>query len=285
RLLALEQQRSLRERQAALAKELADFAKERSAKGELSPLDAAQALVDAQQALLGGRTLETERVTVTGALKQLLGMSAETPLTVSGTLPDLEVPVGTNFDRRPDLQGARLKEEAAKTGVDLARTRKWDDLDAGLFAAREREGRPDGERDHSGYVGVRFSLPLPFWNQNEGEVAEKTAGVERAALETEALASAIANEAAAARDEMEAHLSLAGEMKETLLPAVREQADRLKTAYERGETDLLSVLRSREQQLRLEAASLDAERDFHLARIRYEAALGVHAPAASPSGK
>ncbi|MCB1086571.1 MAG: TolC family protein [Verrucomicrobiae bacterium] len=285
RLLALEQQRSLRERQAALAKELADFAKERSAKGELSPLDAAQALVDAQQALLGGRTLETERVTVTGALKQLLGVSAETPLTVSGNLPDLEVPVGTNFDRRPDLQGARLKEEAAKTGVDLARTRKWDDLDAGLFAAREREGRPDGERDHSGYVGVRFSLPLPFWNQNEGEVAEKTAGVERAALETEALASAIANEAATARDEMQAHLSLAGEMRETLLPAVREQADRLKTAYERGETDLLSVLRSREQQLRLEAASLDAERDFHLARIRYEAALGVHVPAASPSGK
>ena len=28
-----------------------------------------------------------------------------------------------------------------------------------------------------------------------------------------------------------------------------------------------------------EAAALDAVRDFHLARIRYEAAIGKHAPA------
>lgn len=52
-------------------------------------------------------------------------------------------------------------------------------------------------------------------------------------------------------------------------------------SFKTGEADLLSVLRAREQQLELEAAILDASRDFHLARIRYEAAVGLHAPAAS----
>ncbi|MCQ6473622.1 TolC family protein, partial [Vibrio parahaemolyticus] len=50
-------------------------------------------------------------------------------------------------------------------------------------------------------------------------------------------------------------------------------------AYESGQTDLLTILRAREQRLQLEAAALDAVRDFHLARIRYEAAIGKHAPA------
>ena len=38
--------------------------------------------------------------------------------------------------------------------------------------------------------------------------------------------------------------------------------------------DLLTVLRAREQRLQLEAAALDAIRDFHLAKIRYESAIG-----------
>jgi cobalt-zinc-cadmium efflux system outer membrane protein len=283
RLLALEQQRTLRERQSALAKELADFAKERSAQGEISPLDAAQALVDSQRALLAGRTLQTERVVLLGELKRLLGVPAGEDLSVAGALPALEMPAAAGgWGQRPDLQGARLREEAARTDADLAKARKWEDLTAGLFAAKESQGIPGGGRDHADYVGFRISLPLPFWNKNEGQIEEKEAGTRRAALETEALAAEIGNEAAAAREEMAAHAALAAETRATLLPAVREQAERLEAAYKVGETDLLSVLRAREQLIELEAAALGSARDFHLARVRYEEALGVHAPAPAP---
>jgi cobalt-zinc-cadmium efflux system outer membrane protein len=283
KLIAIDQQRALRNRQAEVAKELAVFAKERSAKGELSPLDAAQALVDSQQALLAEKTLETERVTALGEAKRALGVPAEETLTVSGSLPPLSVPVGENWQQRPDFQVSLLKEEAAKTDIDLARSKKWEDASAGIFGAREHEGVPGRSEDHSGYVGFRFSMPLPLRKRNEGEVAEKTASAERAALESDALASAITNEATTAREEMAAHAELAAEMRQTLLPAIREQNDRLEQAYKTGETDLLSVLRAREQQLELEAAVIDASRDFHLARVRYEAAIGLHAPAASGS--
>jgi cobalt-zinc-cadmium efflux system outer membrane protein len=52
----------------------------------------------------------------------------------------------------------------------------------------------------------------------------------------------------------------------------------MQKAYEAGQADLLSVLRAREQRLQLESAALNAERDFHLARIRYEAATGAYLP-------
>lgn len=281
RLIAVDQQRGLRTRQAEVARELADFAKERSAKGELSPLDAAQALVDAQRALLAGKTLETERVAILGEAKRLLGVPSGETLTVAGQLPALSIPLSGDWQQRPDFQAARLKEEAARTDIDIARSEKWEDASAGLFGAREHEGVPGKGEDHSGYAGFRFSIPLPMRKRNEGEVAEKTASAERAGLESEALASGITNEAATAREEMAAHADLAAEMRDTLLPAVREQSRKLEQAYKTGEADLLSVLRAREQQLELEAAILDASRDFHLARIRYEAAVGLHAPAAS----
>lgn len=280
KLIAIDQQRALRARQAGIARELADFAKERSTKGELSPLDAAQALVDAQRALLAGKTLETERVAVHGEAKRALGVSPEETLIVSGSLPSLSLPVGENWEQRPDFQASRLKEEAAKTDVDLAQSKKWEDASAGIYGAREKQGVSGRGIDHSGFLGVRISIPLPLRKRNEGEVVEKTASAERAALESEALAAAITNEATTAREEMAAHAGLAAEIRNTLLPAIREQSERLEQAYKTGETDLISVLRAREQQLELEAAVLDSSRDFHLARVRYEAAIGLHAPAA-----
>ena len=60
---------------------------------------------------------------------------------------------------------------------------------------------------------------------------------------------------------------------------VIEQTGKLEKAYESGQADLLTILRAREQRLQLEAAALDAVRDFHLARIRYVTAIGMHAPA------
>jgi cobalt-zinc-cadmium efflux system outer membrane protein len=281
KLVSLEKQRALRQQQTELAQKLSKFASDRAAKGEISPLDAAQAQVDAQRLLLESRKLETERVSFHGLLKPKLGIRAEDSLTVTGELPSTSLPGQVSWQKRPDYQLARIQEEASRTGIDLARSKKWDDLTAGLMWEGERmEDAPEG-LENTGFIGFRLSIPLPFWNKNEGEIAEKNAAALRASLETKALAASISNEAAAARAEMDANAKLAVETKDKLLPLVLEQTDRLEKAYESGQTDLLTVLRAREQRLQLEAAVLDATRDFHLARIRYESATAKHAPAHS----
>jgi cobalt-zinc-cadmium efflux system outer membrane protein len=275
-LLALDQQRSLRQQQTLLAQELVTFTQSRAEAGELSPLDAAQARVDAQRLPLESRRIETERLALLGALKPLLGLTPEDDLQFSSTLPDLKLPPRGPWHLRPDYQLAQTREQTALTESELAKSRRWQDLNAGLFAAREQQDLSSSQTEHTGFVGLRLSIPLPLWNRNQGEIAEKAASAERARLETTALATSISHEAATARREMEAHAALARETRDKLLPLVNEQAASLQKAFEAGQTDLLSLLRAREQRLQIQATILDANRDFHLARIRYETALGLN---------
>lgn len=281
-LLSIEQQRDLRKQQTELATKLSDFVKGRAKAGELSALDAAQAHVDAQRLLVEGKRLENSSVSLLGSLKPMLGVAPDDALTISGGMPPIVQPSASEgWKQRADYQLARTKTEAAQTDTELAKSRKWQDVSAGIFAAREKQDVDPNHTERTGFVGVRISLPLPFWNRNQGEIAEKVASAERARLEGDALGKMIVSEANTARKEMSSNAILAKDTRETLLPLVLEQSSKLEKAYETGQTDLLTVLRIREQRLQLEAAALDAERDFHLARIRYESAIGKHAPAPS----
>lgn len=272
-IIALDQQRALRQQQRELALKLSDFAKGRADKGELSPLDAGQAQVDAQRLILDARRLDTQRTTLLGALKPMLGVAPQDDLIIRGDLPALVMPGVTPWQRRADYQLAQTKTTAAQTNVALANAKRVQDVSAGLFTAQEKQ-----QGVNTGYVGFRFSIPLPFWNRNQGEIAEKNATAERQRLEAEALGKQIASEADTARREMQANADLARETRDKLLPLVVEQTQKLEKAYETGQTDLLTVLRARDQRLQLEAAALDAARDFHLARIRYESATGAVQP-------
>lgn len=282
-LLTIAKQRDLRHRQTELAQKLSEFASGRAKAGEVSPLDAKQVQLDAQRLRVESRLLEAQSVSLLGQLKPMLGLRSEDALNIAGDLPAMSLPGSTSWTMRPDYQLAQTKIAAAQTDQDLAKARRLPDVTAGFFAAREMQDVTQTNRERTGFLGFRISIPLPFWNRNQGEIAEKAAAAERARLESAALAVQINGEAGTARREMETNASIVRETRDTLLPLAMEQMDAMQKAYESGQADLLSVLRARDQRLQLEAASLDALRDFHLARIRYEAAIGKHAPATTPA--
>jgi outer membrane protein, heavy metal efflux system len=277
-LLALDQQQRLRQGQEELAGKLADFTRDRAAKGELSPLDAAQAKLDAQRLRLERRKLDAQRASLLGQLKPRLGLAPDAPLQLTGELPSPVLPGTAPWQQRADYRLAQTQVQAAQTAVELAKARRLQDVSAGLVGGPEQQWMRGTGGQSTGFIGFRISLPLPFWNRNQGEIAEKAATAERARLETEALGRQIAGEADTARREMQAQAELVRETRDQLLPLVLEQTKQLEQAYEAGQTDLLAVLRARDQRLQLEAAALDAVRDFHLARIRYEAATGILLP-------
>jgi len=279
-ILAIEQQRSLRKQQTELATKLSEFVTGRAKAGELSALDAAQAQVDAQRLIVEARKLEGESRSLLGTLKPMLDLDPDDALSLSGALTEMNVPgKGANWAVRADYQLAEAKLIASQTDIGLAKANKWQDVNAGIFAGPETQNMSGEDRRTNGVIGFRISLPLPFWNKNEGQVAEKTAAAERANLEQAALGKQIRSDAENARKDMQMSHDLARETRDKLLPLVIEQTGKLEKAYESGQTDLLTILRAREQRLALEAAALDAVRDFHLARIRYETAIGKHAPA------
>ncbi len=275
KLLATRQRRELLREQVGVSKKFADFLSEVAAKGEGSALDSGQAKLEATSLSMELRQLDASETALVGELKPLLGMRPGESLSVGGSLPSPSLPsVAADPSRRPDFQVAKLNAQAAAQGVALEQARRYDDVEGGLFAAAERtEDAPEGYENEA-IIGLRFKIALPFWNKNEGAIQEAFARKERKEKEAIALGRGIRLEAEAARAEMAQWTRLIGEIDSTLLPLADEQSKLAEDAYRNGQGEIQAVLRSREKRLQLSAAKLDALREFHLARVRHETALG-----------
>ena len=277
RVLAIRQRRELLRNQIALASEFSEKLSVASKKGEGSALDAATARFEAASISAQIRQLDAEEAAAVGELKPLLGMHAGESISVGGTLAPTSIPESdVNPALRPDFQAAMLEVDAARQGMDLQQALRYDDVEAGLFAAAERtEDAPNGY-DNEGIFGLRFRIPLPLWNKNEGAIEEAQATHERRKLEATALARHIRFEAESDRAQMIEWAKLIRELDETLLPLAADQSKAASDAFAQSQTNILTVFRAREKSLQLAATRLDALREFHLARVRYEASLGNH---------
>ena len=274
KFVSIRQRLVLLERQKKLSGELAEFISEASERGEVSSLDAAQAKLAALRIETAARQLRTKETTVLGKLKPLVGIPPDAAVSPSGNLPAISVPSIKAVDR-PDLDAARIGVEAAATGIALQQARRRDDIEATVFVAGERtEDAPEG-LENEGIIGFKLSIPLPFWNDNSGNIKEATAIRSRKEKEVKAMECGIRHESQTALTEMRQWADLISDLENKLLPLAKEQTELLDNAYRQGQGDLQAVLSSREQTLELLASKIDAMREFRLARIRYEAELGV----------
>jgi len=276
KLLAVRAQRELRQEQLTNSREQTEFITKRVATGEAAAVDATMTELEAQQLSVELLQLETTRAALLGELRPLLGVTTSDAVEITGSLtaPGAVPAARGTGERRADLEAAKHSAEAARQSAGLARAQKWQDFGAGLTASGERtDDAPEGfSNDY--FLGFRLSVPLPFWNRNEGPIAETTAAAARAEKEIEALSLRIRTEAEAARAEMAALAKLVAEMDGALLPKAAQVEEQLRTSYGTGQTPLTEVLRARSRRLELSQRRVDALRDFHLARVRYDAAIG-----------
>jgi outer membrane protein, heavy metal efflux system len=285
KVVALRQQRALREKQIGNSKDLANFMTKRVEAGEASALDAGQVQLETQQLEAELLQLDVTRVTLLGELRPLLGLKTGATLDITGELstPGSLPAGGANPGARADFLAAQAQIRAAENSVELARAQKWEDVGVGFGVEHERsEDAPEGfERDT--FLGLKFSLPLPLWNKNEGRIDEAKAATARAHKEADALAATIRGEAAAARSEMAALAKIVAKLDE-LIPTAARLEEQFRTSYGTGQVALPEVLRARVKRLELEQQRVDALRDYHLARARHQTAT-TPAPAPSPRKK
>lgn len=278
RLLALRGQRALRDRQLANGRELAGFLRQRVAAGETSSLDADLVELETRGIEAERLGLDVERATRIGELRPLLGAGPGTEILLAGDLPGLTGragrAAGADPTRRPDFVASRRTAAAARQQTAVARAERWGDVGVGLnFEVERTEDAPDGLR-RDGLVGLRVNVPVPLWNDNSGRIREAAAAARRADRETGALALAIRAEAATTAAEMTALARVARELDEQAIPAAARLEERTRAAFSAGQLPLPDVLRARDRRVALQRQRLDALRDFHLARVRHEAATG-----------
>lgn len=278
KILSLDGSKALKEKQIANSKELAATSGKIAAEGEGSGLEATQFELEAQQLSLDLLQLESERATLTGEARPLLGIPVSESVEFTGGLPDVAIPsaASPNVTARADYLAAQARIEAARQGIALAKANKWADAGVGLGAQVDRsEDAPEGLKT-DGIIGIKFTLPLPFWNKNEGKIKEAEAATARAEKESEALVAGVRSEVMAALGEMKAARRILDETSGVLLPKALQIEEKISAFYKQSQPGVLltDVLRSREKRLAIEQAKLDALRSYHLARIRFNAAMG-----------
>lgn len=281
KILAVRAARDLRSALMAQAGEFVKAANKAADAAEGSALDAAQLELEQQQSQIELLRLEGERSSLTSTLKPLLGMNPDDALEITGSLTEpsfvtTEKPAAADVRNRPDYQAAEARSEAARRNVDLQRQNRWEDAAFGVNASVERmEDAPEG-LGTDGFIGLKFSIPLPFWNKNEGNIQAAEAASIRAGLQATAVAASIRAETATARSEMAAAALVFENASKVLLPRARELEEKLLEVYRKAGpgSDLSAVLRARERRAALENARLEALRDYHLAEARMRTAMG-----------
>jgi outer membrane protein, heavy metal efflux system len=276
RLVALRSKEAFLEAQLSNSRELAATHARAAAVGEGSELETAQLELEAAQ-------LETQRVQLLGeiaerrgALALLLGLapSAELAVAESLALPETKPLAAGPASDRTDLAAVQARGDSARQAVAVARTHRWEDATVGLYGEIDRnEDSPNGV-ETEGFVGIRFSVPLPLWNDHRNLVSEAAAKAARIEREADALAIRIRAEIAAAEQQKKATAVLAHAIRNRLLPQARSLEERFAKLHAQGQTPFSDVLRARERRLQLEVSELDARRDFHLAHARWMAATG-----------
>jgi cobalt-zinc-cadmium efflux system outer membrane protein len=213
----------------------------KAAAGDRSKYDVARVEVETESVRVEALSTAADVEDLAGQLAVLLGFPGWSPRAM-GTLEVREnLPTGveelwaTANERRPSLIALRRQQVAARGGVFLAQRERLPvpAISGGLQTTREVTGT-------SALFGV--SVPLPFFDRNQGAIAKATAQMTAADLELQAaqaeVRAQIENSALVLAKRKEALRTFEGAVTDRV-PVLRRMAE---DAYREGSADILELL-------------------------------------------
>jgi len=223
--------------------------------------------------------LEADGESAVATLKGSLGMKGADTLVLKGSLAEIisRLKSGTSGKTlyRPDLVRASLEADAAVAEIALAHAEVWEDITVGVeYEFMKTLDGPDLMNEN--FLGARVILPLPVWNRNQGTIAEKTAGRERAGSALEAAKLAIEAEIGAARVRAAKTGSIASLILKDSLPLLDETRGVLESAIQTGQADTTEVITLTNQEINQRLFYVDSLMNQAQALSELEAALGAN---------
>ena len=268
------------------------FVQTRVNEGETAPIELNQLRVEVER-------LRSRRALVEGRLKgTLLKLKSLTGIGPSEILrlgEDLQqsvaLPSATSVDAaveialrsRPDLRFARLSEEVAQAGLQLARAQAVSNLTPFTRYSNSRssfEDTPVGVlRDRDQLLTFGVSVEIPIFNRNQGGKAEAAVAITQALRRREFLEAVIRSEVQSAYARYEAAQTAVTTFEQGAIPRSSENVRTIRAAYQLGAFSITDLL---VEQRRL----LDVQREFTEALAeRYRALADLQAAMGLPVGQ
>lgn len=264
----------------ASAQKTSSLAEERLAAGQGSLAEKSLSLVDQRRI---ANELDSARLTHNLAmlkLKTLLGLGANEPLELSGTLESVIEKLGTPSSpksiHRPDVDLLTLEEEKAGIEIALARAEAWEGIRLGIQYTYDRNtDAPEGLGTDQ-FLGLAVSIPLPVWDQKKGLIEERTAIRDESRARLRAAKLEIENALASALRRVALLRSRLAAFDTQTLDPVSKSVQEMTTAFESGRVDMrdLFIVREKLGQLRLERIALQSQLALALADL--ESTTGNH---------
>jgi cobalt-zinc-cadmium efflux system outer membrane protein len=208
----------------------------------------------------------------------LQGRDPKTPLVLSGDLltdspPDTADAEREALARRPDRQLAVLGINRAAAEIKLARAEKWEDWSAGLDYSRndQKFSAPIGNKLDQ-FLGLSVSIPLPFWNRNQGRITEAQATQQRAEAELNALDLRIATEVRTAGGRLRRLSDILRRYREESLKLSEQNVALTQKGYSDGLVNITAVIQAQQQFIELRLSYLETLSEFERALTDWQTA-------------
>ena len=275
-VLAGQEKVALTEGTVHIAEQVAAAAADRVTAGAASPVEETRARI----ALAAAQTqLDRERQALEAARVRLAatwGSSEPAFSRVDGQLAlDLRMPERSALARclsqNPDLARAAVAVRQSRASVDLEKARRIPDVTVEL-------GVQHFEEDNAEAYTAGLSVPLPFFDRNQGGIREAHANWAKAQWERRAAELRV--HAALA----EAHASLAAALRQTqrskieIMPRAQAAFDAIREGYRLGNFEFVDLLNAQQTLAETRMEHMDGLVDLHRARIDVERLIGMPLP-------
>lgn len=264
------------------------FVQARVNEGETAPIELNQLRVEVER-------LRSRRVLVEGRLKgTLLRLKSITGIGPSEFLrlsEDLQqrvaIPSPTSVDAaveialrsRPDLKFARLAEEVAQAGLQLARAQAVPDLTPFTRYSNNRtvfEDTPIGAlRDRDKLLTFGVSVEIPIFNRNQGGKAEAAVAIDQAQRRREFLEVVIRSEVQSAYARYEAAQAAVTTFEQGAIPRSSENVRTIRAAYQIGAFSITELLVEQRRLLDVQREFTEALAERYRALADLQAAMGI----------
>lgn len=152
-------------------------------------------------------------------------------------LPTQDELASAALTRRPDYLAARQAEDRSRADLRLQQANAKPDLTIGAEYSYQHAFGIGGSS-----VGVSLSVPLPFFNKNQGEILRARREIAQGAVRTDGLRIAIQSEVDKAFRQYTVSQQLLRSVETGILAKARSVRDTTEYSYRRGEASLIEFL-------------------------------------------
>ena len=258
-------------------KEISEFIHSRVRQGELSILEANQTSLELRALEQEANQLSDQRNHLAHSLAPYLGLPPNQEvdfqnvqtIDINSNLPNFDSSI---YERHPGFQLAVLDAHSAEAEIALAESENWESITAKVFWENERSVDQPNGLGTDRFIGVGFSIPIPF--RKKGDLHANEARIERdqSNLKAAAIKQRVQHDVEHARHEAADFQKRTIEYRDNVIKLANEQLEATSTAYQNGQISLVSLLRAQEQLLRIERRHLDNQEAFARARLELEQA-------------